>query len=101
MGKLQEVVDRKRNELMESGKYIDVLVSRIEEVGLYKNCVTKDFLSKKGDMEREVVEIDSLSQLDEESSITKTSNNGVQIVFDVKPKGKRKYIKKEFYVLYK
>ncbi len=101
MSKLKDIIEQKRSELLQSNLYIDVLTSRTEEVGLYKNCVAKNFNSSQGDMEREVEEIESLSKLDDSPSVAKTNNNGVEIVFNVKPKGKRKYIKKEYYVLYK
>lgn len=57
------------------------------------------FLPKQGELSKEVKEV-NLHELTEESSITKTNDNGVSVVFNVVLKGKRKPVKKEFYVQY-
>ncbi|RNB59391.1 hypothetical protein EDM57_04410 [Brevibacillus gelatini] len=97
--KLSEFIKQKEAELINSEKYRTVTFASAEEVGLFKNCVAMDFFSRPADLNREVKEI-NLSDLTEESSVTKTNNNGVSVVFGAIPKTKRKPIRKEFYALY-
>lgn len=97
--KLSDFIKQKEQELLCSDKYRGVTFTGAEEVGLFKNCVTMGFFSKQGNLEREVKEV-SLSDLTEESNISKTNDNGVSVIFGVVPKGKRKPIRKEFYALY-
>lgn len=97
--KLSEFIKQKETELISSEKYRTVTFASAEEVGLFKNCVSMDFFSRPADLNKNVKEV-VLSELTEESSVTKTNNNGVSVVFGVIPKTKRKPIRKEFYALY-
>ncbi len=96
---LSEFIKQKEEELLNTEKYRAVTLTSAEEVGLYKNCITMGFFSKQGDLNKEVKEV-NLPELTEESSITKTNDNGVCVSFCVTLKGKRKPIRKEYYALY-
>jgi len=97
--KLSEFIKSKEEELIYTDKYRSVELSSAEEVGLFKNCVAKDFFSKQGDLDRDVKEV-RLSEIIEDSSIARTNDNGVCVQCSVVLKGKRKPIKKEFYAMY-
>lgn len=96
---LQEFINRKQEELTQSGKYKEVKFVKAIDVGLEKNGTSENFLSVDSDLSRQVEEVVNFSTLPERS-IVDSNDNGSKIVFDVKKPRKRKFDNVKFYALY-
>jgi hypothetical protein len=66
-------------------------------VQLGKNSVSENFISGSTSLTKEVKEV-NLSEL--EPSTFPYQDNGTKVIFEVLPQGKRKPIKKEYYLLW-
>ena len=97
MMKLSEFIVQKQNEL--SRTYKDVIFKSATDVFLGKNMIQDNLRDVKTNTETLVEEVISFSELSGTPTMPYTPN-GTKVIFEVKPKGKRKYINKDFYVLW-
>ncbi len=93
---LQEFITQKQTELIDSGKYKDILFKSAVNVGLKKNCTNENFISTDSNRHKEGVEVVGFSVLPD----VNVDDNGSMVKFDVLEKRKRKYTSKTFYFLY-
>ncbi|MFB0831399.1 hypothetical protein ACEU2D_17580 [Brevibacillus laterosporus] len=93
---LQEFINIKQSELINTGLYKEVQLYSAIDVGLSKNSTREEFISTNSDLNRKVTEVLSFSTLPE----VEANNNGSKISFDILKKRKRKHETIKFYALY-
>ncbi|MGG0793699.1 hypothetical protein ABE137_06805 [Brevibacillus laterosporus] len=93
---LQEFINIKQKELINTGLYKEVKFYSAIDVGLYKNSTREEFISTNSDLNRKVTEVLSFSTLPE----IEAANNGSKVSFDILKKRKRKYDTMNFFALY-
>ncbi|PPB12970.1 hypothetical protein [Brevibacillus laterosporus] len=93
---LQEFINMKQKELINTGLYKEVQFSSAIDVGLSKNSTREEFISINSDLNKNVIEVLSHSTLPE----AEANNNGSKVRFVILKKRKRKYEAMNFYALY-
>ncbi|MCA1021475.1 hypothetical protein [Halobacillus litoralis] len=94
--KLHDFIKTKEEEL--NRQYREVKFDNAADVMLMSNGVAEMFTSGATDLSKEVKEV-KLSDLENTKSLPHV-DNGSRVVFEVKPPRKRKFTRKEFYVLW-
>lgn len=84
---VKNCIENLKTELQQENKHVELYSVREAEVST--EIVTVSLLSKAANYDREIKKPDSTVQ-----------QKGVEITFDIVPKGKRKAIKKRFYFVY-
>ncbi|WP_025909339.1 hypothetical protein [Priestia flexa] len=95
--KLSNFIEEKTKELLLTNR--EAIFKYAVDVELSKNSVSEMFTASNTPLDREVIELETLSELPEKNGIEHTPN-GSKVVFEVKRPRKRKYESVSFDVLW-
>lgn len=99
MESLQDFIDRKITELEHQFKSVNF--DEAINVFLSKNSCSENFISEKTSLSTIIEEINLSDLPDARQKYINPKPNGSKVKFDVIPKGKRKSVKKEYYVIWR